>query len=226
MTMSERRMYPTPDANMGTRGGTPKRGPRASGAKRCLSLNDVVKYQDTAPDVSQLSRFSAEDFPASPIPLLVEEADLATSATDGLSSLDSFASLNPDGSWRKTCQGYSQVNLDGSLERFSETWPRAGMTRNGIAYQRQPLAPLTDVIGSGLWPTPRVEPGNFSTVNGKRYETSLQSMARRGLLWPTPCAEDAKNVAYQKGKQGQRYPMLLGAVRPEKMWPTPTNGDS
>ena len=40
-------------------------------------------------------------------------------------------------------------------------------------------------------------------------------------LWPTPCAEDAKNVPYQKGKDGTRYPMLLGAVAPARMWPTP-----
>ena len=46
-----------------------------------------------------------------------------------------------------------------------------------------------------MWPTPRAMPGNFSRVNGKIYETSLQSMARRGLLqeqkeqlFPTPTA--------------------------------------
>jgi hypothetical protein len=44
-------------------------------------------------------------------------------------------------------------------------------------------------------------------------------------MWPTPCTTDAKNVPYQKGKDGKRYPMLLGAVRPEKMWPTPTTRD-
>lgn len=37
-------------------------------------------------------------------------------------------------------------------------------------------------------PTPRAMPGNFSTVNGKRYETSLQSMARRGLLTSSAAA--------------------------------------
>ena len=39
-------------------------------------------------------------------------------------------------------------------ELFSETWPRAGMTRRGIAYRRQPLAPLTKETASGLLPTP------------------------------------------------------------------------
>jgi DNA (cytosine-5)-methyltransferase 1 len=55
---------------------------------------------------------------------------------------------------------------------------------------------------------------------GPRYTiTSLQVAAK---MWPTPCAEDAKNVPYQKGKNGHRYPMLYGAVNPAKMWPTPT----
>lgn len=33
---------------------------------------------------------------------------------------------------------------------------------------------------------PRVMPGNVSKVNGKVYETSLQSMARKGLLGDGP----------------------------------------
>ena len=36
---------------------------------------------------------------------------------------------------------------------YSETWPRAGMMRNGTAYQRRPLAPLTAVTGYSLLPT-------------------------------------------------------------------------
>ena len=38
---------------------------------------------------------------------------------------------------------------------YSKTWPRAGMTRNGIAYQQPPLVRLTDVIGLSWLPTPR-----------------------------------------------------------------------
>jgi DNA (cytosine-5)-methyltransferase 1 len=45
-------------------------------------------------------------------------------------------------------------------------------------------------------------------------------------MWPTPCTTDAKNVPYQKGPDGKRYPMLLGAVAPERMWPTPVAGDA
>jgi len=141
-------------------------------------------------EIFQPSMFSPEDFLVSPTPLPVAALPPQTSAISGPSSPDSFANSNPDGSWRKTCQGYCQVRLDGSLDEYLESWPRAGMTRSGTAYRLVPSALLTDGIASGSW--------------------------------PTPCAEDAKNVPYQKGKTGQRYPMLLGAVRPDTMWPTPS----
>src|SRR4029434_1905536 len=101
------------------------------------NLADAVMHDPPLTVSNQLTLF-AEAFPVSPTPWLVAVADLPTTATSGPTSPDSFASLSSDGSWRKACQGYSQVMLDGSLERFSETWPRAGMTRNGTAYQRRP----------------------------------------------------------------------------------------
>lgn len=43
---------------------------------------------------------------------------------------------------------------------FSGTWPRAGIVRNGIAYQRRPLVPITNGTGLSLWPTARKEMGS------------------------------------------------------------------
>jgi hypothetical protein len=77
------------------------------------------------------------------------------------------------------------VTLDGSLERFSETWPRAGMTRSGIAYQCPPLAPLTDVIASGLWPTPcaqevkATERGTWPTPDASPHKYRLQGSSQQ-----------------------------------------------
>ena len=190
----------------------------------------AVQLPDPAPDVSQLSMFSAADFPASPTALLVAVLPPQTTATSGPSSADSFASLNPDGSWRKTCQGYSQAMLDGSLETFSGTWPRAGMTRSGTAFLRQPLVPLTDATASGSWPTPQAKDslqGFNRTARTTPEQTSKAgwNLHEAAMYWPTPCAEDAKNVPYQKGKSGQRYPMLLGAVNPQRIWTSPTARD-
>jgi hypothetical protein len=57
--------------------------------------------------------------------------------------------------------------LDGDLDEFSETWPRAGMTRNGTAYRLQPLAPLTGETGSGLLPTGGTLVGTESRPGGR-----------------------------------------------------------
>jgi hypothetical protein len=242
--MSEQRMWPTPrtaDATQGQHGllgglatiNANGRAIRPSGADCSVPLSSMV-LMEVAPTAStQLTLFAAASL-VSLTPSQVAVAALPTSATSGPSSPASFASCNPDGSWRKTCQGYSQVTLDGSLEVFSETWPRAGMTRSGIAYQLRPSAPLTVVIGSGLLPTPNavetVNPNkryhsttNASYPDGRKCQPTLSDVITRNM-WPTPCAEDAKNVPYQKGDHGVRYPMLLGAVDPARMWPTPNSG--
>lgn len=45
--------------------------------------------------------------------------------------------------------------LAATLEPFSETWPNAGMMRNGKCYPQPSLALPTYENESGLWPTPR-----------------------------------------------------------------------
>ena len=143
---------------------------------------------------SQPSMFSAEDFPVSPTRWLADVPAPATSATSGPTLSDSFARLNPDGSWRKTCQGYSQVTLDGSLETFSETWPRAGMTRNGIAYQQVPLAPLTDATESGLWVgTPTQCDAEGTVGRSKRFQSKTPRPTELARMWPTPTARDFRS---------------------------------
>lgn len=62
----------------------------------------------------------------------------AKEAVYGRSIQESFAFYSPDSSQWKT----SQLCLDGEWAEFSETWPRAGTMRNGIAYLRRPLAPI------------------------------------------------------------------------------------
>src|SRR3990167_1335539 len=103
--------------------------------------------------------------------------------TSGLKCTASFAKLNPDGSWRKTSQGYSQLMMDGSLEAYCETWPRAGMLLNGIAY-RLPLSELrTDETEFLLWPTP-VSDGDRTT----NYAQGGRSLGAEVRKFPTPTA--------------------------------------
>jgi hypothetical protein len=181
---------------------------------------------------SQPSMFSVEDFPVSPTPLLANVADLRTRATSGPSSPDSFASLGPDGSWRKTCQGYSQMTLDGSLEAFSETWPRAGMTQSGRAFLLPTWERRIDAIeyGSSLtqtWATPssrdwKDSPGMAQT--GTNPDGSprqrVDQLARQvyARQWPTPTAITNSGGAAlcKRGGSGARQ-KLRGMVTPAEL---------
>src|SRR4030095_1193067 len=184
------KLWATPKGTDGERGG---RGDLLAMARGYQMAHNGTLLNDS----SQLTLF-AEAFPVSRTVSLVDVPAPTTSVTCGPTSLDSFASLNPDGSWRKTSQGYCQVLLVGSLDPFSETCPRAGMTRSGTAYRRPPLAPLTDAIASGWLPTPSAE--SYGTNHGGSagrvgpIRPSLETMARQNL-WPTPTAQDASNNA-------------------------------
>lgn len=108
---------------------------------------------------------------------------------------------------------------------FSGTWPRSGMTRNGIAYRRAPLAPLTDETASGYClPTPTAtsygsnQGGAMGRTGPVRH--SLQSMAKRDL-WPTPTStlgSHAGRVTPNKAREGGT---LVEAVAARTWWPTP-----
>jgi hypothetical protein len=123
----------------------------------------------------------------------------------------------------------SQHCLVEGLETFSETWPRSGTMRNGIAYRLPPLVPLTEEIESGSLPTPvSVDSGayfNRSASQGAALRPTLGAMAKHGL-WPTPTATLGTNggrVTKAKGREGGT---LIEALSARTRWPTPTAGDS
>jgi len=73
----------------------------------------------------------------------------------GRSSIVSFAKFTPDGSLSKTSQGYSQVTMEGSLQKFYGNFPKSGIMQNGTLYQRQHLEHRIGGIESSSLPTPR-----------------------------------------------------------------------
>ena len=93
----------------------------------------------------------------------------------------------------------SQHSLVEGLDEFSETWPRSGTTRNGIAYQLPPLALRTDATGFGSWPTPRANSAMAATITPEsswadnRFP-NLETMVGR-MMWPTPKSRDWKDGA-------------------------------
>ena len=100
----------------------------------------------------QLTLF-AEDFPARtsalPEKVRVFQERVLGSGETMRASLASYDPLTS--SWKTSQRSF----LEG-WETFSETWPRSGMMRSGIAFQRPPLAPsITGTgFGSPLIPTP------------------------------------------------------------------------
>ena len=125
-------------------------------------------------------------------PVAVKESKAKT-ADSGKKWPGSLASFDPASrSWRT-----AQCSLFEGLELFSETWPRSGMTRSGIAYQLPPSAPLTDGTESGYWRTPDTGKGGTSGLlkegkdrreNGQPIQIRLVDQVNNPRLWPTPKA--------------------------------------
>ena len=133
----------------------------------------------------------------------------------------SFAKYDRDTHCWRT---YQRSFLLDTLEPFSESWPRAGTMCVGIAFQRQPLAPLTRETDYGLWPTPRASKWGLPDSHGrkmdlkKKYPTPTSSMmtyqdmedarisgTKRKLI-PTPVASNWKNrETSQHSRDLQKY---------------------
>lgn len=105
----------------------------------------TLAWQETAPELTDIVVVSGENTPE-----LLAKYDRASS------------------SWRT-----SQLCLVGDLSEFSETWPRSGLMRSGIAYQRPTLVPGNFGTEFGLWPTP-----NATAFKGGRLSP------RRGVANP------------------------------------------
>ena len=168
-----------------------------------------------------------EVFPASRFPSPGSDEARLMTVTSGRQCATLLDDADPLGCLVKTCLESSAWNSTKCLL----TWRALAIGSNRLLFRLVPLMPSTEGTEFGLWPTPealnqegyqvagnkkyprlgamvklwptpRATPGNFSKVNGKIYETSLQSMARRGLLWPTPCNRDYRG---QHGKDSKAF---------------------
>lgn len=164
--------------------------------------------------LGQLMLF-AEDFPAKTSPLRDwERVWTEPGPVSGKSTPALLANLDPlTSSWRT-----SQHSLEGGLTSFSETWPRSGMMRSGIAFQLPPLVLLTDETGSGSWPTPNTvgwrsdgELGILAKTLETRAEfvamTDRAAQSKRERHWPTPTR------SMHKGSSAGAMTRLSGASR-------------
>ena len=167
----------------------------------------------------------------------------------GPSSLGSLVSFDPDTcSWRTF-----QLSLIEDSDECLETWPRAGMTRSGIAYRLSPSVPLISVIGSGssrmrvdtgegLWPTPDAsvaqdgeKPATWLERRERVKETADNSngmgmpLTIAVQMWPTPDTGLSANGHGRRGvssNPNHQSGRDLEAAARTRAWPTPTAQDA
>jgi hypothetical protein len=138
-----------------------------------------------------------------------------TKADYGMSSGGLLAKYSRDSSEWKT----AQCSLLGDSEKFSETWPRWGSMRNGVAYLAEVSVPTIYEIESGsLLPTPtchnakegaypseyeRNTPTLATHVGGKIHPNFTEWMMRWPLDWTDlkPLATD-KFQSWRRQHQG------------------------
>ena len=146
----------------------------------------------------------------------------------GLSTSESFAKCNPDGSLSRT---FRQLSLIPQEELYSEGLPSAGSMRSGELFERPTLARHTSGKDASSWPSPdaalmndgadperhalRVERLKSSRINGNGAGTPL---AMKAQMWPTASSEDAECAGNHPGATDS----LTGAT---KEWRTPNTRD-
>ena len=122
------------------------------------------------------------------------------------------------------------------LSQSCKIYGRSGMMQNGIAYQLPPLLRLTDVIESGLWPTPLASAKSDCPSERRRQSPHLETVVK---MLPTPTASDAtvgdiigKDDIYKMTSSGsiRKYTKngtsaSLGLAIHVRFFPTPTARD-
>ena len=177
-----------------------------------IALNALLKKARTA---------STQDFRAKTYPLLAQAPDLPEPVLGSCGRyFEPFAWFDR----KSRCWRTWQRCLVEDWEVFSGSWPRSGMTRNGIAYRRQPLVrPTFGTEFGSLLPTPEAS-------NTKA--TALRSAGRspRDFLMPipTPTATDARGARNRtSGRSNPNRKHHDGVTLNDfvRMWPTPTARD-
>jgi hypothetical protein len=187
---------------------------------------DLLPMESTSISSAEVSRVRTSASPAVVTDSTVSARSYGTSSPELLARFDPASS-----SWRTP-----QRCLEGGFSEFSETLPRSGLMRNGIAYRLPTLARRISATGRGLLPTPTAMGGGGSSRSGDRIDETptLQGMARKGMLagvlFPTPTANQYGTTNNGKRGDGTTYRTAgtpsLATMASRNLWPTPTTGDA
>jgi len=185
--------------------------PRSLGT--CVSSHSPVQLENTEDLRTSLQQVS----PANRSALPESEREQTTSATCGPLPFASLEKCGPHTSYWRTSQACFP-DLTGTLDKFSETWPRAGMMLDGGCYRRQKWERRIKEIGCGLLlPTltasdhiesfavkPRVNPARGGKTLGEWLTFApTPSFAERWMGWPIGWT-DLKPLAMDKFQQWLR----------------------
>jgi len=158
----------------------------------------------------------------SALPEKARDLNTEKNQDSGGNMLASFARWNRDSCLWKI----PQLSLFEASTSCSVTWPRSGMMRDGVCFQRQTPARPTNANDYGLGlrdvPTP--------TVNGNYNRKGLSPKSGDGLAtwakkFPTPTTQDTGSRFNQSIGSSHRRP-TLGAMAKFGLWPTATAHDA
>ena len=196
-------------------------------------ISENSRQKNLKPMEYPRSILSVEDFPAKTLAQQVKElVSLIVKGTlpapvFGESMPGLFASLNQDGLWLKTWQGYCQSLLPGFVEEdselYSETWTKWGIVLDGHAMELPMLERHINESECLLWHT--------SDCSDRRSPKSKQQGVNNQVkaYWRTPQSHNGaqgpkSKMFYEKClKTGQSAITLVDQV---KNWPTPAARDS
>lgn len=156
--------------------------------------------------------FSAEDTPANLSAKPVKGKAKKIQDTSSLGSPKPFANYDPDTQSWKT---FPAISLWDS-EPYKDSWPRSGMTLDGIAYQLPPSAPRTSAIeysssqhhgpnSDGLWPTATTED------HATRYSQGGMPLGMAARLFPTPTATANMDAPHSRQKWSWLFPTAVAS---------------
>lgn len=196
-------------------------------------ISENSRQKNLKPMEYPRSILSVEDFPAKTLAQQVKElVSLIVKGTlpapvFGESMPGLFASLNQDGLWLKTWQGYCQSLLPGFVEEdselYSETWTKWGIVLDGHAMELPMLERHINESECLLWHT--------SDCSDRRSPKSKQQGVNNQVkaYWRTPQSHNGaqgpkSKMFYEKClKTGQSAITLVDQV---KNWPTPAARNS
>ena len=199
--------------------------------------------------------------PANRFPLPANVKGLPTSAIFGLRFSGLSGRYDPEWYWWRTSQAsllgdedsaeresiLQVIGLDGfrrlnraPSDALPVSFPKSGMTRNGMLYLLRPSAPRTGGTGSGLWRTPSstVIEAKSSVVKltGRKPTDPQVGLADQVKRWPTPqnaydgrtheawvAAKERAAERHRSGEyaKGTGAPGMMDLQRAVKQWPTP-----